>query len=158
MPSDAMREVLDRHFPLDRPAVKQTTGAPPKPVPHVIAKKETKKAKKLKDEAFRALIWKLDGNKSRATGKTLVHGGTTDWDQLGEVDHVINRSVAPDRVFDPENALLLSKTENRLKKTACIRAPEHHYFEIEGPDNRRLPQVFIWRDDDGKVIRKKGPR
>jgi 5-methylcytosine-specific restriction endonuclease McrA len=129
-------------------------GAPPKPLPHILVKKDAKKAKKLKDDAFRALIWKLDGGKSRATGTPLSKHGN-DWSRIGEVDHVINRSLAPDRIYDPANALLLSKEENRLKKTPCPRAPEHHMFEVVGPDNRRLPQTFTWRDADGTILRTK---
>lgn len=133
--------------------VSQEKRATPKPLPSVLAREEKKKAKKLNDEQFRDLIWKLDDGKSRATGKPLVRGGTLSWDEIGEVDHVINRSTAPDRVYDPSNALLLSKRENRLKKTPCPLAPEFHLFEISGPDNRRLPQTFRWRDKAGTVVK-----
>ena len=86
-------------------------------------------------------------------------GATTmEWSQLGEVDHVINRSTAPEWVYDTSNGILLSKEENRLKKARCSKAPEHHYFEIDGPDDRALPQVFRWRNDEGKVIKQTGPR
>jgi hypothetical protein len=125
MPSEAMAEMLRSRLQTVDEAAAERAGKPlTKPMPHVLAKKETKKAKQLKDDAFRALIWKLDGGKSRATGKKLVRSGTTDWDQLGEVDHVINRSTAPDRIYDPENALLLSKAENPDEEdavSACAR-------------------------------------
>lgn len=130
-----------------------TRRAPAKGIPHQIVKKEEKKAKTLKDEAFRAEIWKLDHGCSRATGKKLVKSGTTDWDQLGEVDHSIPRSLAPDRIWDTSNALLLSKAENRLRKVACPEAPEHRMFNYSGPDNRRKPQKFVWRDRTGAIVK-----
>jgi hypothetical protein len=127
--------------------------APPKSIPTPARKDEERHAKKLTDDAFRKLIWKLDGGKSRATGKPLAHSGTTSWHELGEVDHSIPRSLAPDRIYDPSNALLLSKWENRMRKIPCIRAPEFKYFDYSGPDDRRRPQTFVWRDDDGTVVK-----
>lgn len=127
-------------------------------LPTVLARKARKKSKEQQGEEFREAVWKRDCGKSRATGKKVLRSGTTDWKQLGEVDHVINRSTAPERVYDTSNGILLSKEENRLKKCRCAKAPEHHMFEISGPDDRALPQVFTWRDSDGKVIRKTGPR
>ncbi len=124
-------------------------------LPTPIAKKERQKAKGKRDDAFRDAIWKLDKGKSRATGRKLVRSGTTDWDELGEVDHVINRSTAPDRIYDVSNGILLSKAENRLKKVRCIKAPEFFMFSVEGPDNRREPQTFIWRDKDGKELKRR---
>lgn len=125
----------------------------PKGLPAIIEKKERKQAKKDKDDAFRDDIWKLDGGKSRATKTPLVRGGTTEWDRLGEVDHVINRSTAPELVYERSNGILLSKTENRLKKTPCPLAPEFFMFSVDGPENRRLPQRFTWRDKAGKITR-----
>lgn len=122
-------------------------------LPAPLAKKAKQKAKDDKDEAFRKAIWKLDGSKSRATGKLLVKSGTLSWDELGEVDHVINRSTAPDRIYDVSNGILLSKTENRLKKVRCPKAVEFFMFSVEGPDDRRKPQKFTWRDDHSKVIK-----
>ena len=121
-------------------------------LPAPLAKKAKQKAKGDKDEAFRNAIWRLDRGRSRATGRKLQHSGL-DWDGIGEVDHVINRSTAPDRVYDLSNGILLSKTENRLKKVRCLHAVEFFMFSIEGPDDRRKPQRFIWRDADGKVIK-----
>lgn len=126
-----------------------------KPLPHQITKQAEQKAATLKDDAFRALIWQLDGSRSRATGKLLMRSGTMSWDQLGEVDHSIPRSLAPDRLWDPSNALLLSKSENRLRKVPCPRAPEFRMFDYSGPDNRRLPQRFIWRDVDGHITKER---
>lgn len=125
--------------------------------PTVIARKERKKSREQQHEEFRAAVWKRDGGKSRATGKKLAKSGL-EWSAVGEVDHVYERSTNPDRIFDVSNGILLSKEENRLKKARCSKAPEHHYFEIVGPDDRSQPQMFFWRDDDGKVIRKAGPR
>lgn len=127
--------------------------AEPKPVPHQIAKEKKSKAKKKTDEAFRAEIWKLDGGKSRATGTPLVKSGTVSWHALGEVDHAIPRSLAPDLIYEPSNALLLSKWENRMRKVPCVRAPEFKYFDYTGPENRREEQHFVWRNDDGKIIK-----
>ena len=128
--------------------------APSKGLPIALEKKERKQAKKDKDDAFRDDIWKLDNGCSRATGKPLRRGGTTSWDELGEVDHVINRSTAPELVYERSNGILLSKMENRLKKTPCPQAPEHYMFEVSGPENRRLPQTFVWRDQTGKIVRR----
>lgn len=127
--------------------------------PTVIARKERKKSREELGEAFRNAVWARDKGKSRATGKKLQRQGpgatTMEWAVLGEVDHVINRSTAPERVYDTSNGILLSKEENRLKKARCSKAPEHCYFEIVGPDDRSLPQRFIWRDDNGKVIKQR---
>lgn len=132
--------------------------AKPKGLPPMLEKKARQKSKEEQGEAFRAAVWKRDKGCSRATGKKLVKSGTTDWAQLGEVDHVINRSIAPDRIYDVSNGILLSKEENRLKKIACPLAPEFHMFSVEGPDDRALPQTFTWRDKAGKIIRQKANR
>ncbi len=127
--------------------------APQKGLPPPLVKKEKAKAKKLSDEQFRAAIWKLDKGRSRATGKPLVKSGTTDWAKLGEVDHSIPRSLAPERIYDTSNALLLSKEENRLRKVACPEAPEFQMFNYSGPDNRREDQTFVWRDKTGRITK-----
>lgn len=126
-----------------------------KPLPAMVTKKARQKQKLADDDAFRADIWKRDGGRSRATGKPLVKGGTMEWAQLGEVDHAIPRSLAPDRIYDRGNALLLSKEENRLRKIPCPRAPEFRMFDYTGPDDRRLPQTFTWRDNDGRVVKQR---
>lgn len=128
-------------------------GALVKPVPRAIAKPKEDKKKADKGKAFRDEVWARDGGKSRATGRQLLRSGSINPDELGEVDHVINRSTAPERVYDTSNGILLSKRENRLKKTRCPKAPEHCMFEVTGPDNRSLPQTFTWRDERGKVLR-----
>lgn len=129
-------------------------GAPPKGLPIALEKKARKQAKKDRDDSFRDDIWALDHGCSRATGKPLARGGTTDWERLGEVDHVINRSTAPDLVYERSNGILLSKMENRLKKTPCPLAPEFYMFSVDGPEDRRLPQKFTWRDKNGTVTRR----
>lgn len=124
-----------------------------KPEPRVLSKPKADKAKADKGKAFRDAVWARDGGKSRATGKPLVRSGTISAEELGEVDHVIDRSLAPERIYDVSNGILLSKRENRLKKTPCPRAPEHRLFTVKGPDDRSQPQRFIWRDADGKIIK-----
>ncbi len=131
----------------------RTRRATPKGKPHAIVKQETDKVKADKAEAFRKAIWKRDKGRCRATGVPLVKSGTTDATKLGEVDHSIPRSLAPDRIYDTSNGLLLQKALNRLRKAACIHAPEHRYFDYSGPDNRALKQTFVWRDDDGKITK-----
>jgi hypothetical protein len=130
-----------------------TPRAPAKGLPAMLEKKARERSKEALDEAFRNAVWKRDKGRSRATGRVVLHSGTMDWDQLGEVDHVINRSTEPERIYDVTNGILLSKTENRLKKIACPRAPECHYFEISGPDDRGEPQTFTWRDSDGHITK-----
>lgn len=126
----------------------------PKGLPPVLEKKERKQAKKDKDDAFRDAIWTRDKGCSRATKQPLVRGGTTEWDRLGEVDHVINRSTAPELIYETSNGILLSKTENRLKKTPCPLAPEFFMFSVDGPDDRAKPQNFTWRDKAGKITKR----
>jgi hypothetical protein len=139
---------------LDLPTLADRQAAPqPKGLPRMLAKEERQADRDAKADAFRKAIWKRDKGRSRATGQKLVKSGTTDWHELGEVDHVIDRSLAPERLYDLGNGILLSKRENRLKKTPCPRAPEFRMFEVEGPDNRGLPQIFRWRDKDGKVTK-----
>lgn len=122
-------------------------------MPTVLAKKARQKSKDEQAKAFRDAVWKLDKGRSRATGRKLTRSGTTDWAKLGEVDHSIPRSLAPERIYDVSNGLLLSKEENRLRKVICVRAPEFKRFDYSGPDDRRQPQHFIWRNEDGKVTK-----
>jgi len=123
-------------------------------VPRVVAKEEKRKSREEQGKAFRDAVWTRDGGRCRATGDPLVRSGTTDAKQLGEVDHAIPRSLAPERIFDTSNGLLISKHLNRLRKVACPEAPEHRMFDYSGPDDRAKPQVFVWRDKSGKVIRR----
>lgn len=123
-------------------------------VPKQLAKEEKDKKKADKGKAFRDAVWARDKGRSRATGKKLERTAIS-WDVCGEVDHVIDRSLAPERVYDVSNGILLSKRENRLKKLACPRAPELRMFSVEGPDDRGKEQVFTWRDKDGHVVKTK---
>lgn len=132
-----------------RPHASQKAG-----LPTPLAKKAKAKAKEDRGKQFRAEVWARDGWKSRATGKPLVKSGTTDWALLGEVDHAYPRSTCPERIYDTSNGILLSKEENRLRKVRCPRAPEFAMFDYSGPDNRSLPQDFVWRDADGNVTKR----
>lgn len=121
-------------------------------VPHQLVKERRDKAKKITREQFTALIWKLDGGLCRATKRPLKRSGL-DWNEIGEVDHSIPKSLAPDRLYDPANGLLLTKRLNRLRKVSCPRAPEYHLFDYRSTGNAREPQTFIWRDEDGRIVR-----
>lgn len=131
-----------------------TPRAQQKGLPPVLEKKARQKDKDARAKQFRNEIWARDGGTSRATGKPLVRSGTTDWARLGEVDHSIPRSLAPERIYDTSNGLLLSKEENRLRKVVCPRAPEFAMFDYSGPDTRALPQDFVWRNTDGQVTKR----
>ncbi len=126
-----------------------------KPMPHQVVKADEKKTKADKDAKFRLAVWKRDEGKSRATGKPLVKSGL-DWHALGEVDHSIPRSLAPERIYDVSNGLLLSKWENRMRKVACREQPEYRVFDYTGPDDRSKPQRFVWRDPQtGKITKER---
>jgi hypothetical protein len=125
--------------------------AKPKGLPTVLVKKQKQKSKDEQAREFRRAVWTRDKGCSRATGRPLVKSGTTDWDRLGEVDHSIPRSLAPELLYSVEHGLLLSKTENRLRKVVCPRAPEFKMFDYSGPADLALPQHFLWRDEDGHI-------
>lgn len=131
-----------------RPTSLQKAG-----LPAPLAKKARQKTKDEQAKDFRDAVWTLDKGKSRATGRPLVKSGTTDWAKLGEVDHAIPRSLAPDRLYDVSNGLLLSKEENRLRKVVCRGMPEFKRFDYTGPDNRRELQTFTWRDATGTITK-----
>lgn len=126
--------------------------------PAIITKDEKRKAKKKDGDTLRAEIWKLDEGRCRATGVTLSRSGT-DPHTVGEVDHSIPRSLAPELVYEPSNALLLSKYLNRLRKVACPEAPEHRMFDYQpvtpGDFDRRKPQLFTWRDKAGHITKER---
>lgn len=126
--------------------------AQPKGLPRLLAKEERDTKKKDRGKAFRDAVWERDKGRSRATGKQLSRSAIS-WDECGEVDHVIDRSLDPSRIYDVGNGILLSKRENRLKKTACPKAPEFRMFSVEGPDDRSLLQTFRWRDKEGRVVK-----
>lgn len=127
-------------------------------LPVALARKERKKSREQLAKDFRDDVWTRDKGRSRATGKKLVRGderqrGITDWSKLGEVDHAYPRSTAPDRIYDVENGILLSKEENRLRKVVCAQAPEFKRFDYSGPEDRGLPQTFVWRNADGTITK-----
>lgn len=123
--------------------------------PAIISREEKRKAKKQNGDTLRAEVWKRDQGRCRATGVQLVKSGTTDPHLLGEVDHSIPRSLAPELIYEPTNALLLSKFLNRMRKVACPEAPEHRMFDYAGPADRSLPQTFTWRDKTGAITKQR---
>lgn len=133
---------------------RERMACPKTGLPTVLARKERKQTKEQLAKDFRDAVWLRDKGRSRATGKKLQHDAS-DWDVCGEVDHAIPRSLAPDRLYDVSNGILLSKTENRLRKVACVRAPEFKRFDYLGPDDRGQEQTFTWRDEDGKITKQK---
>lgn len=133
--------------------VQATQKAPSKGIPRQLAKEKADKAKADNGKAFRDEVWARDGGRCRATGVTLLRRGSMDPKQLGEVDHSYLRSLAPERIYDTSNGILLSKEENRLRKASCKHAPEFKYFDYSGPENRALPQTFVWRDDEGTITK-----
>lgn len=128
-------------------------------VPRVIEKEEKRKTKAANAETFRAEVWKRDEGRSRATGEPLVKSGTTDPHRLGEVDHSIPRSLAPERVYDVANGILLSKWENRARKVACPEAPEFRLFDhfpvTPGATDCGKPRRFVWRDKTGRITKER---
>lgn len=121
-------------------------------VPRVIAKDAQRKAKKANGETFRKAVWDRDKGICRATRVPLSKSGP-DPHRVGEVDHVLNRSTHPDRIYDVSNGILISRYLNHLKKRACPRAPEFFMFSITGPEDRGETQTFTWRDLDGKIAK-----
>lgn len=120
----------------------------------VITKDERRKGKKLKAEDFRKAVWLRDKSRSRASGKPLAKSGT-DPKAVGEIHHVLKRSTNPDEVYNAANGILLSRFEHALAESACPNDPSKHYLEIDGPANRGEPQIFIWRDRDGKETKRR---
>lgn len=132
----------------------RTPRATGKGLPHQVTKKDTARTKEEHAKAFRATVWARDRGRSRATGHVLVKVHL-DWDKVGEIDHAVPRSLAPDRLYDVSNGILLSRTENRLRKVACPEAPEHRMFSYTGPDDRGELQTFVWRDTTGKIVKQR---
>lgn len=125
-----------------------------KPMPRAITKPAKKKSKDEQAKAFRAAVWSRDKSRSRASKKPLSKSGT-DYDRVGEVHHVIPRSLAPERLYDVSNGILLSKQEHALAETNCPNDQAHRLLEINGPDDRGQLQTFIWRDVNGIELRRK---
>jgi hypothetical protein len=78
-----------------------------------------------------------DGNQCRVTGRFL-QPGAVDARVRREHNHLVPRSIAPDRIADPNNIFLV-----------CAEAHDlitGHYIEVEGADaSRRLH--FHWNED-----------
>lgn len=125
-----------------------------KGLPTPLAKEERKKVKAANEKTFRKGVWDRDKRRSRASRKPLSPSGS-DYHKVGEVHHVIPRSLAPERVYDVANGLLLSKHEHQLAEAICPNDPAHRLLDIDGPDDRGLPQVFIWRDVNGKELKRR---
>lgn len=126
----------------------------PKGIPAPLAKIARKKTKLAQEKDFRAAVWARDQSRSRASKKPLAKSGTA-YERVGEVHHVIPRSLAPERIFDVSNGLLLSKAEHAMAETACPNDPAHRLLDIVGPDDRGQPQTFIFRDASGKELRRR---
>ncbi len=141
---------LDLHDPADRPRF----NPQPKGLPRPLVKAEKKKTKLANEKAFRQGVWSRDHRRSRASGKPLAKSGS-DYERIGEVHHVIPRSLAPERVYDVANGLLLSKAEHALSETNCPNDPAHRLLDITGPDDRGEPQLFVWRDVQGNELRRR---
>lgn len=128
--------------------------AVPKGTPTPLAKVARKAAKKANEATFRKSVWERDRSRSRASGKPLARSGT-DYEKVGEVHHVLKRSTSPDRVFDVSNGILLSKHEHHLAETVCPNDPSHCLLDISGPEDRGEQQLFIWRDVNGKELKRR---
>lgn len=87
-------------------------------LPVVLARKERQKTKDQLAKDFREAVWARDKGRSRATGRKLAKSGTTDWAKLGEVDHSIPRSLAPNVSTTSATACCCRK-----KRTGCARWP-----------------------------------
>lgn len=125
-----------------------------KPLPHVVTKEAKRVAKKANEVTFRKGVWERDKSRSRASKKPLSRSGS-DFHKVGEVHHVVPRSLAPERVYDVTNGLLLSKHEHALAEAICPNDPAHRLLDIAGPDDRGQLQTFIFRDTDGKELRRR---
>lgn len=122
--------------------------------PNVITREDKRQAKKANAATFRKGVWERDRSRSRASKTPLSRSGS-DFKKVGEVHHVIPRSLAPERIYEIANGILLSKYEHALAETACPGDPAHHLLDIEGPLDRGELQTFIWRDKNGKELKRR---
>lgn len=126
--------------------------------PDVVTKRTRRDAKKANAKTFRDAVWARDKSRCRATGVQLSRSGT-DPNAVGEVDHSIPRSLAPELIYDVSNGVLISRYLNRLRKAACAEAPEHRLFDYSpvdpGETDRGKPQRFVWRDRTGKITKER---
>lgn len=125
-----------------------------KGLPRPLAKEEKRKAKEVSAADFRKGVWDRDERLSRASRKPLARSGT-DVHKVGEVHHVVPRSLSPERIYDVTNGILLSKHEHALAEAICPNDPAHRLLDIIGPDDRGKPQTFIWRDAQGKELKRR---
>lgn len=129
--------------------------APQKGLPPVLVKQDRKAEREAKEQALIDACWLRDNGKSRASGRKLSWNAKG-WDQRGQVHHGDKRSTTPERKYDLSNVILLSKTEHALAHARCPHATELLFMlEIVGPEDLALPQTFIWRDKDGKELRRR---
>lgn len=149
-------EIFGRLQTMDQVAAERQEKREPiaKGLPRPLVKEAKRKAKELSAADFRKGVWERDERRSRASRKPLARSGT-DFHKVGEVHHVIPRSLAPERVYDVTNGLLLSKHEHALAEAICPNDPTHRLLDIIGPDDRGQPQTFIWRDEQGKELKRK---
>lgn len=122
--------------------------------PAPLVKEAKKAAKKASEVEFRKGVWLRDEGRSRASRKPLARSGT-DFHKVGQVHHVVPRSLAPERVYDITNGILLSAHEHALAEAICPNDPAHRLLDIEGPDDRGEKQTFIWRDVNGVELKRK---
>lgn len=100
-----------------------------------------RKAKKAAEEAALAEAYEQvnqrDGNICRVTGRHLQAGAVMA-ENRREHHHLVPRSIAPDRVTDPTNIVLV-----------CAEAHEYitgHLIEVEGTDATK-PLFFHWNEE-----------
>lgn len=122
--------------------------------PAVLTKETKRKTKLEREKAFRDGVWLRDEGRSRASKTPLARSGT-DYHKVGEVHHVLPRSLSPELVYCVANGLLLSKFEHTLAETACPNDPAHRLLDIVGPADRSKPQTFIFRDKQGVELRRR---
>ncbi len=78
----------------------------PKPKPRLLVREEQKRRRDRQAVNLRAAIRKRDSNRCRVCGR-LVHVGAVRGCERAEIHHIQPRSIAPERVLDPENLILV---------------------------------------------------
>lgn len=130
--------------------IQRTRRPNQKPLPSVVTRAQRKAEKKSREDDFRDEIWRLDGRKSRASGKPMLHGGT-DPTRRGQVAHIKPKGAYPELAFDVKNAILLSDEEHRLSDPRTANAGGKALLEIRGT-NANGSLTFIRRDVDGREL------
>jgi hypothetical protein len=144
MPSDAMREVLDRHFPLDRPAVKQTTGAPPKPSKAFTTRKGPTARSRAKRKAAESPVIKVvreqcerrDGYCRIAKAPAAIVGecsGPSEWAHEGEKKRARTRGQAPEVRHDRRHSFMACQRHHRLYDAGEITVTPRTKRGCDGP-------------------------